>query len=190
VDNGRRSGVVARAQLRTLGSVTFEDFIVPEAVVEMLEEARAAQRHAYRREALYTAYMADEAIGDETHPTRRLHPYVPDAVANDRLNPSGVLTALYRDETFIRFIAEIPEEPELYPLAYPILGLTVTYLKPGDEHGWHFDRNDFVVSLLLQQAEGGGVFEFAPLIRSEDDPNYEQVTTVMDGDTRALHLSR
>ncbi len=189
MDDAARAEVVARSRnaMRSVGAVVLEDFVTPAALEEMVQEARAAYVHAYRRQALYTAYLPSEATGDAMHPTRRLHPYALDAVANDRLNPNGTLQALYRNEAFIRFVADILEEPELHPLADPILGLTLTYLKPGDEHGWHFDRNDFVVSLLLQQSEEGGVFEFAPFVRSDDDPNFDAVAAIMDGDTRGLH---
>jgi hypothetical protein len=39
-----------------------------------------------------------------------------------------------------------------------------------------------VVSLLLQSAERGGAFEYAPNIRSEEDENYEGVARMLDGD--------
>ncbi|HEV7179216.1 MAG TPA: hypothetical protein VGN11_05060 [Candidatus Baltobacteraceae bacterium] len=185
----RRDGIVERGrrQLAEIGSATFDDFILPAALRDMVNEANTAQPHAYRREASYTAYMPDEATGDENHPTRRMHPYALSAIANDQLDPAGILNALYRDERFIRFIADILQEPELYPLGDPMLGLTLTYLRKGDQHGWHFDRNDFVVSLLLQGTEEGGVFEFAPFIRSDNDPNYEAVDAAMNGDDSRLH---
>ena len=53
--------------------------------------------------------------------------------------------------------------------------------REGDEHGWHFDGNDFVVSLLLQAPENGGAFEFAPYIRDEGKENYAAVAAAMDG---------
>ena len=49
-------------------------------------------------------------------------------------------------------------------------------------HAWHYDQNEFVVSLLLQSAERGGDFEYAPNIRSEEDENYEGVRRMLDGD--------
>ncbi len=82
---------------------------------------------------------------------------------------------------FIRFVAEILQEPHLYPLGDPMLGLTLTFLRDGDEHGWHFDGNDFVVSLLLQDANEGGVFEFAPFVRSPEEPHFDTVAALMDG---------
>jgi hypothetical protein len=188
----RREGVLsqAHAAMAAEGSVTLEDFVLPSALAAMLEEARAAEPAAYRRNQNYTAYLAHEAIGNEDHPTRRLHRYALSAVANDQLRPDGPLEALYRNPEFIRFVADILQEPNLYPLGDPMLGLTLTFLRNGDEHGWHFDGNEFVVSLLLQDAQEGGVFEFAPFVRSTGEPNFAMVGAIMDGDRRPLRTIR
>lgn len=53
------------------------------------------------------------------------------------------------------------------------------YYLPGDELGWHFDDADFVVTLMLQAPESGGVFEFAPMLRREDDRNDEGVRALL-----------
>merc|ERR1711918_179954 len=51
----------------------------------------------------------------------------------------------------------------------------------GDELSWHFDTNDWVLSLLLQESDEGGVFRYCPDIRSEQDENYEEVAGVLHG---------
>ncbi len=38
-----------------------------------------------------------------------------------------------------------------------------------------------VTTLLLQEPGGGGVFEYAPAIRSESDENFVEVQAVLDG---------
>jgi len=192
LEGERREQTVDRCRraMADFGSATLDSFVLPDALAEMVREANSVFRQAYRRENDYTAYTADEAVGDASHPTRRTHRYALDAVANDHLDPSGAMSVLYRDPTFVRFIADVLQEPELHPLGDPMLGLTLTYLSDGDEHGWHFDRNDFVVSLLLQGAEEGGVFEFAPFVRSEEDPNFDAVAKIMDGETARLQRIR
>jgi hypothetical protein len=55
-----------------------------------------------------------------------------------------------------------------------------------DEGGcqqWHFDGGNMVTTLLLQEPEGGGVFEYAPSIRSDDDENFSAVQAVLDGNS-------
>ena len=55
-------------------------------------------------------------------------------------------------------------------------------MEQGDEFGWHYDTNDGAVSLVLQSAEEGGDFEYAPLIRSETNENYNQVGSIFSGE--------
>ena len=59
---------------------------------------------------------------------------------------------------------------------------------PGREHPWHFDTNEFTVSMLTQEAEDGGEFEYAPNIRSAREENFAAVRDVLDGD--AGHITR
>ena len=60
------------------------------------------------------------------------------------------------------------------------------YYEQGDELGWHFDGADFVVTLLLQASESGGVFEFAPMLRTADDRNDDGVRALLAGERDAI----
>ena len=54
-------------------------------------------------------------------------------------------------------------------------------MQTGDELAWIFDTNDGVVSLMLQTADGGGHFEYAPYIRDEVDENYTGIQELFEG---------
>jgi hypothetical protein len=60
----------------------------------------------------------------------------------------------------------------------------------GDTHGWHFDLNDFVVSILLQAPDECGTFDFAPYIRSHDNENFAAVSQVLDGTSERIRRVR
>ena len=51
----------------------------------------------------------------------------------------------------------------------------------GNGFPWHFDTNNFTVTLALQNAESGGAFEYAPMIRSSADENFAEVSRVLNG---------
>ena len=51
---------------------------------------------------------------------------------------------------------------------------------------WHFDGNEFTLSILVQKAEKGGLFEYAPSIRSKDNENFENVKKVLKGDRKLV----
>jgi hypothetical protein len=89
---------------------------------------------------------------------------------------------------FRHFIARCFELPELHELADPLSGLVLNVIAPGMEHPWHFDTNEFTVSMLTQQAQAGGVFEYCPNIRTAQDEHFDDVRDVVDG--RGERLTR
>ena len=46
---------------------------------------------------------------------------------------------------------------------------------------WHFDGNEFTLSILVQKAEKGGLFEYSPDLRSTENENFDEVTKVLRG---------
>jgi hypothetical protein len=46
---------------------------------------------------------------------------------------------------------------------------------------WHFDGNEFTLSILVQKAEKGGLFEYSPDLRSVENENFDEVTKVLHG---------
>ena len=54
--------------------------------------------------------------------------------------------------------------------------------KPGDQFSWHYDTNEFTVTLLIQDCEEGGVFQYAPNIRNKYDEYYDDVSALLHGD--------
>ena len=46
---------------------------------------------------------------------------------------------------------------------------------------WHFDGNDFTVSILVQEADEGGVFEYVPDIRNPESENFDSVKAILNG---------
>jgi hypothetical protein len=60
--------------------------------------------------------------------------------------------------------------------------VTVNLAEEGGGFPWHFDTNNYTVTLAIQNAELGGDFEYSPMVRSLTDENYEVVEKVLDGD--------
>ena len=94
---------------------------------------------------------------------------------------SAIIHRLYTSPQFQRFVADCFELDQLYELADPLSGLVLNVIRPGREHPWHFDTNEFTVSLLTQEPAAGGVFEYCPNIRSARDERFDDVRAVLDG---------
>ena len=164
------------------GYAMLAGFLLADATRSMAIEAEALIPVAHRRDRMLTAYAASpEAWMDLSHPARRTSPYRMKVVATDQMDGSGPTLALYAWEPLTTLVRDILGLPVLHRVTDLLMRCNFTYLSDGDEHGWHFDGNDFVVSLLLQSAEDGGAFEFAPGIRTESDENFDGVRAIMDG---------
>jgi hypothetical protein len=76
----------------------------------------------------------------------------------------------------------------LHRSADPLDALQITTFRPGQELGWHFDRSEFSVTVMYQQAEAGGDFEYVPGLRSADDENHPGVRRVLHGDRSGIRV--
>ncbi len=176
-----------RAQLAESSFASLPGFVRADVAAAMTKEVLDAMPRAYRRDKAFSAY--EESTLDQypaDHVRRRKHECRQFVVANDVLGKNGQLRTLYRDETLTRRIAQLLNEPVLHQLADPVMACTSTVMYEGDTHGWHFDLNDFVVSILLQAPEAGGTFDFAPNIRDDGDENYPAVAAAIDGSSEAV----
>jgi hypothetical protein len=176
-----------RTQLKESSFASLPGFLLPGVAEAMTKEVLDAIPRAYRREHSFSAY--DESTLQQyplDHVRRRKHDSRQFVVPTDVLSKTGRLRSLYSDATLTRRIAQMLDEPALFQLADPVMACTSTVLYEGDTHGWHFDLNDFVVSILLQAPEAGGTFDFAPNIRSEGEENYAGVAAALDGSSQAV----
>jgi len=65
----------------------------------------------------------------------------------------------------------------------------VNLAEPGPGFPWHFDTNNYTVTLAIQNAESGGVFEYSPNVRTATDENYAVVESVLDDDRRRIRTA-
>jgi len=176
-----------RKQLKESSFACLPGFLKAGIAQRMTGEVLDAMPRAYRREQHFSAYEeagSGQYAADDVR--RRKHESRQFIIATDVMNKSGLLRTLYGNETLTHRIAQMLDEPVLYQLADPVMACTSTVMYEGDTHGWHFDLNDFVVSILLQAPESGGTFDFAPNIRGDGDENYAGVAAALDGRSPAL----
>ena len=86
--------------------------------------------------------------------------------------------------TFRRFSnvsLRVVSADRVFEYADPLAGLVATILPPGGQYPWHYDTNEFVVSILIQSPEGGGRFEFHKDLRCIGDENLDGLRGVSSG---------
>tara|TARA_B100000902_G_scaffold389075_1_gene435645 strand:- start:105 stop:977 length:873 start_codon:yes stop_codon:yes gene_type:complete len=101
-------------------------------------------------------------------------------ILNYQIPNNSELRAIFLWPPFVEFIRRVRRVETLFPSQCPHLALTSKIAFEGDTDGWHYDPNDGVVTLLLQQPEAGGQFEYAPNIRSDSDENYSGLKALFD----------
>ena len=169
-----------RHDLETIGCSVLSNFITPNCLQDLQTESESLAPAAYYKQETVNAYnIALDADLPQDHPGRLQMQRGNAFVARDRIPADGLLQRLYNCAVFQQFVADCFGLSQIFPLADPLSGLCLNVIPPGREHPWHFDTNEFTVSLLTYEQEYGGLFEFCPNIRTADAENFESVRDVL-----------
>lgn len=172
----------ARGDLRTSGCSVLRGFVRDSAIEALRGECASVAPSAHYDVASVNVYNTDvDADLPDGHPGRVRMDRGNAFVARDRIPERVAIHRLYASPQFRRFLADCVGLPEVHELADPLSGLCLNVVPPGREHPWHFDTNEFAVSLLTQQPDDGGVFEYCPGIRSVAAENLADVDAVLHG---------
>ncbi|NBB84181.1 MAG: hypothetical protein GVY28_12355 [Alphaproteobacteria bacterium] len=173
----------ARRALDAEGCAVLKGFVRPDVLAAMTEETLALSPAAHFNRTHTNPYSsADDPTLPEGDPRRVFLERTNGFVAGDRIGSETMLRRLYHDPAVQAFVAAAMGVDRLHEYADPFAGLVVNVLKPGCQHPWHFDNNDFIVSLCTREPEAGGAFEYCPRLRSAEDENYAAVGAVLAGD--------
>ncbi len=187
--DGRALVERCREQLRRAGACELPGFVRPAVVAELAREATALAPLAHHHEGKATPYLElPDASWPEDHPRKAWNPFSLAALAYDRIPAESALHLLYDWDPLKTFVAAALGKTELFRYADPLGALSLNVMEDGDECEWHFDQADFVVSIALQDAETGGDFLYAPLVRSPGDENYAGVAQVLAGETEPTRI--
>ena len=190
-----------RGQWKSQGSATLPGFIRTDVIEALASEVSSLPSH--RREWLKTTYVSDTAYGTKgiqqtsespSHPLNRKFRSDVEVVAGDLIAPETILRRVYDSAEVKAFFARVLSKKELYSFHDEFQNLNVMYMRDRSERAWHYDGSDFVVTLMIQEASGGGTFEFAPFIRGQrradgqpgHEENFEAVEKLFDGEYPGL----
>jgi len=180
-----RAGLVETCgqQLAETGCARLQAFIDPKALAAMVGEVDARQSLVDRTANRQNPYLSSD---DETlppnHPVRRFHYRNNAFLCRDRFAAGDWVDRLFLRMELLEFVRDCLGLTQLYHYADPMSGYLINVQEDGETFPWHFDTNEFTISVMLQKSAGGGVFEYAPAIRNSGDENYHAVAAVMDGE--------
>lgn len=175
-----------RARLERDGCAVIKGFVRPQGLAQLVAEADRASVNGHKSHSRTNAYFTqDDPALPETHPARRFFDRSNAFIPADNFGADSGLRAIYEYPHFAPFIRACLGEAEdrFFPYADPLADVIVNMADEGNGFPWHYDTNNYTVTLALQNSEQGGAFEYAPNIRASDgsDENFDEVTRVLDG---------
>ena len=179
-ENGKRLVAECRKALDDVALCMLPGFIRAEALPTMISEIEDLSHSAFAFDTARIAYDGDTGVWPEDHPRSIVHRCRYGQILGDDIGTDALIRKVYGWPTLIEFVRQALGEETLHLSACPYLGLTAQVSGPGDRNGWHYDTNDYVISLMLQEADRGGEFEYAPYIRSQTDEKYDAVAKLFE----------
>lgn len=183
-----------RVALDESGCAVLKGFLTPAAVDAAVAEADAVSGNGHLSYSRTNAYFtADDPSLPVDDPRRRFFDRSNAFIPADNFGPNGLLRSVFDSDGFDEFIRKcLRERPDrFFRYADPLADVIVNAASAGNGFPWHFDTNNFTVTLALQNAERGGAFEYAPMIRDSRNENFDEVSKVLDGTSDkvvSLHL--
>ncbi|MCW4150230.1 hypothetical protein OM427_11910 [Halomonas sp. 18H] len=176
-----------RRQLEEDGCVVLKNFVPEVALARLERETERLSPDAHYNQTETNPYNSDgDASLPATHPKNRFDDRTNGFVAGDRIDHDTIIRQVYENPEFQRFIGAVVGIEEIHQYADPLADLVVNVLREGCQHPWHYDTNEFIVTMMTRQSHSGGRFEYAPGIRNPEGENFAEVEKVIDGDRSRL----
>ena len=164
------------------GCAVLRGFVKPEAVKALVEEADAVHHHGHRNFNRTNAYFTqDDPSLPETHPLRRFYDRSNSFVPADNFDATSKLRQLLEWPAFPEFVRQVLGEPKdkFFVYADPFSRRDCER-QGGNGFPWHFDTNNFTVTLAIQNAASGVEFDYCPNVRTVTDECFDDVEAVLD----------
>ena len=175
-----------RAQLETDGCAVARNFLSKQGIAALAAEADAAVPFAHKSFNRTNPYFTrDDPSLPAEHPMRRFFDRSNAFIPADNFAGNGPLRTIYNAPGFDDFVRDCLQETAFHRYADPLADVIVNMAEEGNGFPWHFDTNNFTVTLAIQNAEQGGEFEYAPNIRKADE-NFDEVARVLDGRSKKV----
>jgi hypothetical protein len=170
-----------RTALAEDGCAVLKGSLRPEGVAALKSEAEGVSDKGFRSCNRTNPYFTqDDPALSEDDPRRRFFDRSNNFIPADNFADTGPLRNIYGFPAFGPFIRACLQEERFYPYADPLADVIINMAQAGNGFPWHFDTNNFTVTIAVQNAESGGQFEYAPNIR-RDGENFDEVRRVLDG---------
>lgn len=174
------------------GALVMPGFLQPAAVATIQRDGEENQHLAYYTVDKHNIYLTPTDPDYPTdHPRNREVGSSKGCITTDQIPADSALHALYDAPEFRDFLCAVLGEDELHEYADPLSSINLHYASEGQELGWHFDNSSFAITLMIQNPQDGGTFEYVKDVRDADgdEMNYALCRQVLDGEVRTRTLT-
>jgi hypothetical protein len=180
-----------RSDLARDGCAVLKGFLNADGIHALTQEAEGVSDKGHQSFSRTNPYFSeDDPTLPEDDPRRQFFDRSNAFIPADNFTKDGPLRNVHDFEGFDQFIQDCLQEDAFYRYADPLADVIVNMATQGNGFPWHYDTNNFTVTLAIQNAQSGGAFEYAAGIR-EGDENFPEVKRVLDGTSdklTVLHL--
>ena len=170
------------AQLADDGCAIIRQFVRADRMADLIAEADSVSGKAHRSFNHTNVYFTqDDPDLPRSHPMRRFYKRSNSFIPADNFCSGSLFRNLYEWPAFSGFIKSALNEERFFRYADPLADVIINMAEEGGGFPWHFDTNNYTVTLAIQNSEKGGEFQYCPNLRSADDENFDGVTAVLDG---------
>jgi hypothetical protein len=176
--------VEARQHITSDGCLVLPNFLLPAALELAAEEIAAMATHVPIREHTSTVYSRQDLEaslpGDDPRVQRLT--WHAGHVTRDMIPPYSIAHRIYASSYFKAFIAACTDRERVFEYADPLAGLVATVLPPAGAYPWHYDTNEFVITIMTRQPDHGGEFQYCSNLRRPGDENLAGLSDVLSGE--------
>jgi len=172
-------------QLHEDGCAVLKGFVHDDGIKVLAAEGDKVADKAHRSFSRTNPYFTKEDTSlPASHPMRQFYDRSNGFIPADNFGKKSPLRSIYEWEYFMPFVRTALGEPEDRFFRYddPLADVIINMVEKGDGFPWHYDTNNFTVTLAIQNAESGGEFEYVPMLRSATDERFDDVAAVLAGD--------
>lgn len=171
-----------KSALEQQGMFSLNGFLKAESCKKAVQEIQPImEADSFEHRRSHNIYFLNSIVGLEpSHPALRKVETVNHTVCADQIRNS-IIMEIYNYTPLLHFLSDVMEKPELFLMEDPLAKVNVMSYRHGESLNWHFDRSEFTTTLLLQEPNAGGIFEYRKDLRAENAPNYAGVAELLNG---------
>ena len=150
-----------RSELQKNSILILKNFLAEEPLVNLQREAQALHDKAFYCSQNHNVLLTKKntQLGDK-HPCNIEVVSDKGCVPHDLIPENSSLRIIYNSALFKNFIQSLLSIEEVYPYTDTLSSINYNYYEKNQQLGWHFDNASFAITLMIENADSGGIFEY------------------------------